>query len=696
VHTHPSWMKRVSALVALAWLTTTAFAGAATQPADPTQGVRALLDRVEQAWDQRDVEALRACYADEGYLAIVAPPGREEGALVATKDRALAMITDTWKKNPPTAHRFTQRDIYARGDFAWLRLAIADRFEGQPDRTTRVAALAVRRGETWQMCFAMPLLVRPVVLVAEVLPGSTGERVGIKAGDVVVAYAGQDIAWTNDLQRLVESRAGDPPDQKLTLVVRRGADQNRYDVSPEQLGLRCEDRLLPAESAVLVDAGQPHPIKDVMQEELAALKASDVDRFLAIVCPTGFFGLKPEESKPTRVLGREGLRDVVTEGLAQLRETTDRSTSKYEDMRVIVDGDVAVAACRFTLDPLDKTKQKISTPSNLEVYVRQSGKWWLAASLPGPMEIGTQLRAVAVLSPEQTAEIEQRRRGEFVGVGVQIEAKPDGLLINKVFADSGAARAGLKAKDIITAIEGQSAAGMSTDEAIKLMRGPDGSTVNVTVRSAAGTEQTVAITRGTIVVSGVEHRMLADKIGFLQVGSFNERTVDEARRAIEKLTKEQARGLVLDLRGNTGGLYDEMIKFAELFIPSGQTLWFERPKSGPVTAVTARKEPATNLPLVVLIDPKSGGGELVAAAVQQCKRGTLIGQKTSGLTAGKDMVKRPDGSSELVVKTDYLMTRQKPITGQGVEPDVTVPPDATPDQVKQKAITLLKAKLKKP
>ena len=688
--------KKATVLAVLVWLTTTALAGAPTQPADPADGVRGLLDRVERAWDLHDVAALRACYGDEGFLTIVAPPGREEGALVAIKDQALTLIADTWKKSPPTSHRFTQRDIDVRGDVAWLRLAVTDRFEGQPDRATRVTALAVRRGETWQMCFAMPLLVRPVVLIAEVSPGSTGERVGIKAGDVVVAYAGQDIAWTADLVRLIKSRAGDPPDQKLTLVVRRGADQNRYDVPPKPLGLACQDRLLPAESAILVDASQPHSIKDVMQEELAAVKAGDVDRFLAIVCPAGFFGLKPEESKPTRVLSKENLRAVVTEGLAQLRATTDLSTSKYEDIRVIVDGDVAVAACRFALEPLDKTQERISRSSNLEVYVRQSGKWWLAALLPGPIEIGTQLRAGAVLSPEQTAEIEQRRRGELVGVGIQIEAKPDGLLINKVYADSGAARAGLKVKDTITAIDGKPAAGMSTDEATGLLRGPEGSPVNVTVRSAKGSERNVAVTRSTFVVSGVEFRMLADKIGFLQVGSFNERTVDEARRAIEKLAKEEARGLVLDLRGNTGGVYSEIVKFAELLIPSGQTLWFERPKRGPVTAVTSRAEPVTNLPLVVLIDAKTGGGELVAAAVQRCKRGTLVGQKTSGLTAGKDMVKRPDGSSELVVKTDYLVTQEKPITGQGVEPDVAMPADATPDQVKQKAITLLKAKLKHP
>ncbi len=287
-------------------------------------------------------------------------------------------------------------------------------------------------------------------------------------------------------------------------------------------------------------------------------------------------------------------------------------------------------------------------------------------------------------------------RGELVGVGIQIEAKPDGLLINKVFPGSGAARAGLKATDIITAIEGKSAAGMPVDEAIGLLRGPDGSTVNVTVRSAAGSERSVAVTRGTFVVSGVESRMLGDKIGFLQVVSFNEHTVDETRRAIEKLAKKQARGLVLDLRGNSGGLYSEIVKSAELFIPSGQTLWFQRPKDGGVTPVTSQAKSATDLPLVVLIDARTGGAELVAAAVQRCKRGTLVGQRTSGQTAGKHMVKRPDGSSELVVKTDYLMTQEKPITGQGVEPDVAMPADATPDQVQQKAIALLKAKLKHP
>jgi len=296
-------------------------------------------------------------------------------------------------------------------------------------------------------------------------------------------------------------------------------------------------------------------------------------------------------------------------------------------------------------------------------------------------------------SAEETDRVVEGMRGEFVGIGAQIEKGPDGVVVRKAFPGSGAEQAALKDGDIIVKVDGKPTAGMTVEEAVRLLRGPADSTVTLDVRSPGEADRTVMVTRSVVVVSGVEHRMLAGKLGLLVVSQFNGRTVEAARRALDEFSAAGAVGLVLDLCGNTGGSYDPIVRFTGLFVPAGRTLWFTRPLDGTPAPVKSKSKPVTTLPVVVLVDSKTTGGELVAAAIQSNKLGMLVGQKTSGLTAGKEMVKHPDGSSELVLKTEYLVEPQQPITGRGVEPDVPMPSDATPEQVLNEAVKILQARL---
>lgn len=376
-----------------------------------------------------------------------------------------------------------------------------------------------------------------------------------------------------------------------------------------------------------------------------------------------------------------------------LREALDLSTLKLEPIRLIVDGDLALVSSRVRGVRRGEGEKKLDAPMRLEVFVRKHDRWWLAAILPKTTQIGLDVGSTTYFSPEETARRESLRSGRMVGVGVSIDGQSDGILIKKVLPDSGAARAGLKDGEIITKIDRQPARGLSVDDAVTLLKGYEGTTVKLKVRSQQGRTRTVTVTRGSFVISGIEHRMLADGIGLLRVTAFNQETVRHARRAIEKLSAQGAAGLVLDLRGISGGPEKKMRRFADLFIGSDRVLWFVRPLKGKPEPVRSKTEATVQMPLVALVDSNTSGGELVAAALKRNKIGKLVGCKTSGKTTAKRQIKHEDGSSELVVQAEYYINRRTPISGRGIQPHVRVPPDATPQQMLDRAVEVLEAQL---
>jgi arabinan endo-1,5-alpha-L-arabinosidase len=280
---------------------------------------------------------------------------------------------------------------------------------------------------------------------------------------------------------------------------------------------------------------------------------------------------------------------------------------------------------------------------------------------------------------------------EFVGLGIQFEPTADGLRINRVFRDVAAAQAGIHDGEVITTIDGRSAQGMSVDDATGLLRGAEGTSVTLGLRAADGTSRTLTVTRSRVVVTGVEHEMLAGRVGFVRIERFTEKSSDTLRQALVALSAAKAEALVVDLRGNSGGLYDQIVACAGLLISKGQTLWYVRPIGGTPQPEKAKGGPASDLPLVVLIDAQTAGGELIAAAVKQTGRGKVIGQKSSGLVAGKQLVKpHPDQDPTYAITHEYLVNERDLITGQGVEPDVALADDTPPQQALERAIELLR------
>ena len=676
--------------VGMGWCAVSATAQA-SPPGDDRAAINALLDRIEEAHCQHDAQALGAGYCDDGFLLIAAPPGRPEGAFVADKTQTVAALANMWQTSQLTSHRFVGREIDVRGDVAWVTLTVAQRFAERPDRIVHAQGLAVRRADGWKMCFGTPQLARTVLLIVNVQPGSAAAMAGISVGDVVVSCDGREVRTPGEWNALFEAqKSAEPGGRTVTLVMRRGAEQSRYELPAGEWGLACEERLVPAEGAVLVEADEDHPIKALMQEELDACKARDLDRLSRLFCPAGFFSVIPQDDGLPRIVDEHTFRPFAEEALTKMAATLDLASAQNVQSRLIVKGDVALAAARLVAKQRGENGNDFSMPTVLEVYVRQNDKWAMAAMLPRRVAMGTQLWAVAQASAERTAKLEQELTGEQVGIGVGLERGEGGVRIRRVLPDSGAAHAKLEVGDIIVAVDGHTLADADAKQAVALIGGPAGSVVELTVRGEDGATRTVAVGRSRFTVPSVEWRMLPDSVALLDIRLFNEKTVEETRRALAAIADKKAVGIVLDLRGNTGGLAAEIKRVAELFIPRGKTLWYGRPVNEAASPVKSAGRRATRLPLVVLVDRATRGGELIAAAVQRNGRGEVVGQQTSGVTVSKKMVKRPDGGADFVVQYEYLLEPSEPIMGRGVTPDVEVPPEASGEAALDAAVATLR------
>jgi ketosteroid isomerase-like protein len=376
-------------LVALltTWLCLAAMPVAAQ--ANQEEAVNQLLNRIEQAWDNRDIAALGACYSDVGMLVITAPPGRPEGAWIGGKQQALEGIAKAWGEIE--SHRFVEREIAGDADFAWMVLCIADKVSGKGLRTTRVAAIAMRQGNEWKMCFGMPLIARLGVFVTSVAKGSRSEALGIQPGDRLITYADQEVKSAKTFMESVEAPSRVGQDRPIPLILRRGPEEFRFNVEPGRpgFGLQVADRILPIEGATLVDVDQPHSVKECVQEEIRGMMTGDVERALTFACPAGFLvPIRAENGKPARLVTRENMRELFAEAIQGFRQSCDLSTLEFKDHRLIVSGDVAISAGRVEAMKRNRAEGKLSVLSSFEIYVRQKGQWWWVGSLPCGLKIG--------------------------------------------------------------------------------------------------------------------------------------------------------------------------------------------------------------------------------------------------------------------------------------------------------------------
>jgi len=281
------------------------------------------------------------------------------------------------------------------------------------------------------------------------------------------------------------------------------------------------------------------------------------------------------------------------------------------------------------------------------------------------------------MDPESYAEMKVETEGEFGGIGIEIGIKDDILTVIAPIDDTPAYKAGLKAGDRIVKINKDITRGITLLEAVKKLRGKPGTPVTVTVlREGESKILDFTITRDIIKVKSIKNpKILEDKIAYVKLSIFQERSAKDLEDALVELEKKGMDSLILDLRNDPGGLLNVAAEVAGKFLPTGEMIVYTKGRNNKqeMEFRVKEKKPRTDYPMVVLVDQGSASGsEIVAGALQDHKRAVLVGMKTFGKGSVQTVIPLSDGSAIRLTTSKYYTPNGRSIHGQGIMPDIVV------------------------
>ncbi len=288
--------------------------------------------------------------------------------------------------------------------------------------------------------------------------------------------------------------------------------------------------------------------------------------------------------------------------------------------------------------------------------------------------------------------------GDVYGIGVYTAEDENGdIVILSLVPESPAEAAGIEAGDIIRAIDGESTADMTLDEAVSLMRGRPDTSAEITVERS-GTEYTYVVNRfklgNTVTVAGTILEEHPD-IAYLRISEFSVQTGTEFAEQVNALIKEGFSGMILDLRDNGGGEVNSAVEVARVFVPSGPIVHVVS-GDGSVDTKSAT-EAQLEVPMVVLVNGNTASAsEILAAALKDSGTATLVGTQTFGKALVQGVYMYADGTAMKITEAKYLTPKQNDINGVGISPDVKVelPADAAADIQLERAIKVLQDKMR--
>ena len=295
-------------------------------------------------------------------------------------------------------------------------------------------------------------------------------------------------------------------------------------------------------------------------------------------------------------------------------------------------------------------------------------------------------RYTTFMDPKAYKDMEEENLGQFVGIGALLGTnKAQQVYVVRPLPGGPAIKAKVMAGDIILKVNGKSALKLKDSEVVKLIRGPEGTRVTLSLlRKGAPKPVLIAITRATVHQEVVQHAMVdpVHKIGYIKLAVFNEESDVQVGAALQDLQAQGMRGLVFDLRENPGGLLDIAQKIASRFIPEGPVLWMKDKSESIDTMEHLDADPSQHaphrIPLVVLVNGNSASAaEIVSGAIKDTGSGILVGEKTFGKGVVQSILSLPDGSAVKITTQHYYTAHKNDINHKGIEPDVKVTiPDA--------------------
>ena len=300
-------------------------------------------------------------------------------------------------------------------------------------------------------------------------------------------------------------------------------------------------------------------------------------------------------------------------------------------------------------------------------------------------------------SPTALVRFNEEIAGRFSGVGLSVTGVRTGLRVSEVFEGSPAERGGIEPGETVVSVDGRSIAGLGSAQATALIKGPEGTEVTVGVRSRGGEVRQLRLVRAEISVPVVSSRMETvdgEKLGYARLAAFSEGVHGALREAVERLQRRGARGLVLDLRANGGGLLEEAVLSASIFLPEGATVVSTESRSQGSAVYEAKGGNLPPLPIVVLIDRgTASAAEILAAALHDDAGAEIVGTRSFGKGVFQQEIGLSNGGALKLTVGEYFTPDGRNLAGDGIHPDVRASDlPATPrDEARERALGVLAA-----
>jgi len=282
------------------------------------------------------------------------------------------------------------------------------------------------------------------------------------------------------------------------------------------------------------------------------------------------------------------------------------------------------------------------------------------------------------MPPQENQDFRDTLNGHLEGIGAELTLRDELVVVVAPLRGSPAEAAGLLPEDIILSVDGEDISGKPLNEVVDRIRGPKGSDVTLSVVHANQTVPVdIVITRDDIKVPSTESKVLesesGDKVGYIIINRFGEDTTHEVQAEIDSLMSQDLQSMILDVRFNGGGYLDRAVELCSIFMSQGKVVSVVRREGDPTVHYVTGRPSLPDLPLVVLINEGSASAsEILAGALQDSERATIIGKKSFGKGTVQEVFDLPGGTSLRVTTAKWLTPSGKDLSQDGVHPDIEV------------------------
>jgi len=305
------------------------------------------------------------------------------------------------------------------------------------------------------------------------------------------------------------------------------------------------------------------------------------------------------------------------------------------------------------------------------------------------------------MDPKSFRDMQVQTRGEFGGLGIEVTMEDGMVKVVAPIDDTPASKAGVMANDIISQLDGEQVQGLTLNQAVDKMRGPVNTKIKLTIiRKGQDKPVEVTLTRDVIRVRSVRMRTEGDDVGVVRISQFNEQTTEGLRKSIADITaqisSDKLRGFIIDLRNNPGGLLDQAISVSDAFLERGEIVSTRGRNAEETQRYSAKAGDLTKgKPVIVLVNGGSASAsEIVAGALQDHKRATILGTRSFGKGSVQTIIPLGNNNGALRLTTArYYTPSGKSIQAKGIVPDIEVLQDV-PDELKARADTKGEASLR--